>query len=104
MPFVLALFYRRQIRLFNFTGHRPLATGYRPPFSRPTRYAQLRDKSRAVGRDDGKRRNSPARGSSSDRASRPELENGHVLRVQRDRRLAACPGDALAADQLAAGL
>ena len=47
MPFVLALFYRRQLRLFNFTGHRPLATGYRPPFSPPTRYAQLRDKSRA---------------------------------------------------------
>jgi hypothetical protein len=28
MPFVLALFYRRQLRLFNFTGHRPPATGH----------------------------------------------------------------------------
>jgi hypothetical protein len=36
MPFVLALFYRRQLRLFNFTGHWPLATDHRSPVPRAT--------------------------------------------------------------------
>ena len=34
--FVLALFYRRQLRLFNFTGHWPLATDHHSPVPRPT--------------------------------------------------------------------